>query len=201
MSSGPPTLPWDLQDTPCQLTRSVCLSVPLSTLQKNVSWAPGAAGAPARTMGRHVARPGAWRPGCGRLAGPGRRRQQPARCCLSQGSVPSRGPAQQVSTSPHSGLQQAGPLGGGRWGAGEIACPNSPCRAARKSKMSHTFPWVKSCPPWCPFEGRLPCQGQSQLREGYVPAFIRTSLPFQNDCLPFKTRISEHPLYDSKVHG
>nr|XP_035977756.1 R-spondin-4 isoform X1 [Halichoerus grypus] len=50
---------------------------------------------------------------------------------------------------------------GGRWGAGDIAYPNSTRKAARKSKINHTSPggspW--SCPPWCPFKGRLPWRG------------------------------------------
>ncbi|VTJ89715.1 Hypothetical predicted protein [Marmota monax] len=83
------------------LPRWRSVSPPLGRLLQNqkrsVNWAPGAAGAPARTMGRPVALPGAWRPECERLAGPGRRRRPPASCCLSQGNVPSRGPAQEVS--------------------------------------------------------------------------------------------------------
>ncbi|EAX10653.1 R-spondin family, member 4, isoform CRA_b, partial [Homo sapiens] len=46
-------------------------------------------------MERPAARLGAWRAGYERLAGLGMRRQPPARCFLSQGNVPSRGPAQE----------------------------------------------------------------------------------------------------------
>ena len=99
----------DLKDTPSQLTPSVCPSVFPSTPQRSVSRAPGGAGAPAHTTGRPAARPGVWRPGYERLAAPGRRKQQPARCCPSPGSVPSGGLAQEVSTRP--GMQ--GHLGKG----------------------------------------------------------------------------------------
>lgn len=91
---------------------SICLSVFPFTPQRSVNWAPGAAGAPAHTTGRPAARAGAWRPGCERPAAPpGRRKQQPARCCPSQGNVPSGGPAQEVS--PRPGTQGYG--GKGPW--------------------------------------------------------------------------------------
>lgn len=163
---------------------SVCLS--LSTQQKNVSWAPGAAGAPACTTGRRVARPGAWRPGCGRPAGPGGRRRQPARCCPSQGNVPSRGPAQQVSPRRHSGLQQAGPPPGDAGGLGTSPTQTAPVRRPESPRLTIPPLGAPRGPalPGVLSKAGFPGGGQSQLQDGYAPAFIRTSLPFQNDRLP-----------------